>query len=125
MSNEYDLSARLQKCGVTYGQIVEARNNIFDRVYEFARQKWPSISEDLIWQNLSVLDHLHRCHLGCATCMSVEMCPSRDGTRTVGRMAPNGFIEITQERCPHGYKLPKRQEQDGDLAAPRWRKKGA
>ena len=106
-SNEFMISERLKQSGVTYGQIIEAGNNMFDRVYDFAKKKWPNMSDDLIWRNLAALDRMHLYYLSCQLCVSIEQCPSFDGTKMSGRLDADGVITIYQEPCPQGFKVPK------------------
>ena len=119
------ISDRLKQSGVTYGQIVQAGNDMFDRVYDLAKSKWPNISDDLIWRNLATLDRLHLYHITCQLCMSIEQCPSFDGTRMTGKMAADGVITICQEPCPQGFKVPKGETvaQVEQRAERSWRRK--
>lgn len=124
-SSEFAISERLKQSGVTYGQIVEAGNNMFDRVYDFAKGKWPNMSDDLIWRNLAALDRMHLYYLSCQLCVSIEQCPSFDGTRMGGKLGADGVITIYQEPCPQGFKVPKGETvaQVEQRAERSWRRK--
>lgn len=106
-SNAFNLSERLKLCGVTYGQIVQAGNDMFDLVQPFAVSLWPNMSDAVVDNNLAVLYHLHKYHIACGLCKGVEDCPSFDATRTRGRLGPDGVISIWQEPCPKGRTVPK------------------
>lgn len=119
------ISDRLKQSGVTYGQIVQAGNDMFDRVYDFAKSKWPNLSDDLIWRNLAVLDRMHLYRLSCQLCVSIEQCPSFDGSRMGGKLGADGVITIYQSPCPQGFKVPKGETvaQVEQRAERSWRRK--
>ena len=120
MGNEFDLASQLKQIGMTYGQIVEARNGIYDRVEPWAKEKWPKISTEVIEKNLVLLDKIMQLEKTCSYCMSIDQCPDEAGAVMRGRLDGTGYVSIWFEPCPKRYKHPKRE---GASEEKRWQKK--
>ncbi len=71
-------------------------------VYNFARQLYPHVSNELIQKNYNELAFLYESHMTCAACMSIDLCPElldTGGYTSVGEFDPSGNLRIAMAAC--------------------------
>jgi len=104
-------------------ELAAAKQDMVNSVMDWVSDRYRNIRLETIEDNIAVFVEMKKYDDQCKVCLSTQQCPTLDGNRINGRLAPDGIMNIWYEPCPRGFRIPK-----GGGDAPkvkRWGKKGA
>lgn len=108
---------------MTQEQIEEVRLNRVAEVMDFVTGCYPQINIATLEKNLSIFQYLKRQDDACRSCMSIEMCLTKDGNRMSGKLMADGIVTIWQEPCPRSMSPSKTHgETASEKAEKKWTK---
>ena len=107
---------------VSGDELTAAKQSMVENVFDWVGARYPNIKIETLENNLAAFVEIKKYDDQCKKCMSTQQCPSEDGNRMRGALAPDGVMNIWYAPCPHGYKRPRNQSSETSEPVKRWKK---